>query len=66
MVNTARAQLRRLPNRRQYDQSSIHRILDAGFLAHVGLLVDSQPFVIPSSMDETKTRYIFLQSAIQL
>jgi nitroimidazol reductase NimA-like FMN-containing flavoprotein (pyridoxamine 5'-phosphate oxidase superfamily) len=48
MVNTARAQLRRLPNRAQYDESSIRRILDAGFLAHIGFLVDSQPFVIPT------------------
>ncbi len=47
-MNTARAQLRRLPKRAQYDESSIHRILDAGFLAHIGLLVDSQPFVIPT------------------
>jgi len=48
MANTARARLRRLPTRAQYDETSIHRILDAGFLAHVGFLVGSQPFVIPT------------------
>src|ERR1700733_14682078 len=48
MAIKVRARLRRLPNRAQYDENSIHRILDAGFLAHVGFLVDSQPFVIPT------------------
>ncbi len=48
MSNTARARLRRLPKRAQYDEGSIHRILDAGFLAHVGFLIDSQPVVIPT------------------
>ena len=48
MAITARARLRRLPTRAQYDETSIHRILDAGFLAHVGFLVGSQPFVIPT------------------
>ena len=48
MANTARGQLRRSPKRARYDENSIHRILDAGFLAHVGFLVDSQPFVIPT------------------
>ncbi len=48
MANTVRAQVRRLPNRAHYDQSAVHRILAAGFLAHIGFFVDSQPFVIPT------------------
>jgi uncharacterized protein len=47
-MKTDRTQLRRLPKRAQYDEESIYRILDAGFIAHVGFLIESQPFVIPT------------------
>jgi nitroimidazol reductase NimA-like FMN-containing flavoprotein (pyridoxamine 5'-phosphate oxidase superfamily) len=33
--------------RARYDRDSVHAILDAGQLAHVGFCVDGQPFVIP-------------------
>ena len=45
---TERSQLRRLPNRGSHELETIHKILDAGFLAHVGFSVDGQPFVIPT------------------
>jgi len=48
MTNNGRAKLRRRPKRARYDEKSIHRILDAAFLVHVGFLVESQPFVIPT------------------
>lgn len=48
MGDTNRSQLRRLPQRGSHQASDIHRILDAGFLAHVGFCVDGQPFVIPT------------------
>jgi uncharacterized protein len=43
-----RATVRRLPQRGAYDAETIHAILDAGFLAHVGFCVEGQPFVIPT------------------
>ncbi len=43
-----RAQVRRIPKRAAYDAETIHSILDAGFLAHVGFCVNGQPFVIPT------------------
>lgn len=43
-----RSQVRRLPKRGQYDEATIHTILDAHYLAHVGFVVDGQPFVIPT------------------
>lgn len=43
-----RTELRRIPHRGSHDWTTINRILDAGFLAHVGFCVDSQPFVIPT------------------
>jgi nitroimidazol reductase NimA-like FMN-containing flavoprotein (pyridoxamine 5'-phosphate oxidase superfamily) len=48
MKQTARTQLRRLPERGSHDPETIHAILDAGFVAHVGFSVDGQPFVIPT------------------
>jgi len=48
MNTTERSQLRRLPNHGSYDSETVHQILDAGFLAHVGFNVNGQPFVIPT------------------
>ena len=45
---TARTQVRRLADRGHYDSETVYRILDAGFLCHVGFVVDGQPFVIPT------------------
>ncbi len=50
---TDRATVRRLPQRGAYDSKTIHAILDAGFLAHVGFCVDGQPFVIPTLYGRT-------------
>lgn len=43
-----RTELRRLPQRGSREWQTISQILDAGFLAHVGFCVDTQPFVIPT------------------
>lgn len=48
MIRTERSRIRRLPKRAAYDAQTIHAILDAAFLAHVGFVVDGQPFVIPT------------------
>jgi len=45
---TKRSELRRIPVRGSHDWETISRILDVGFLAHVGFSVDGQPFVIPT------------------
>jgi uncharacterized protein len=45
---TERTQLRRLPNRGSHETATIHEILDAAFLAHVGFNVNGQPFVVPT------------------
>jgi nitroimidazol reductase NimA-like FMN-containing flavoprotein (pyridoxamine 5'-phosphate oxidase superfamily) len=43
----ARHRVERTKARARYDRESIHAILDAGLIAHVGFPVDGQPFVIP-------------------
>jgi len=48
MMPTKRARVRRLPQRGAYDAATIHGILDAAFVAHVGFVTDGQPFVIPT------------------
>ena len=45
---TERSKLKRLPRRGVYDRETIYRILDEGFICHVGFEVEGQPFVIPT------------------
>lgn len=44
-----RTRLVREAERAVYDREAAYRILDEGFLCHVGFVVDGQPFVIPTS-----------------
>ncbi len=46
---TPRTRLVREAERAVYDREAAYRILDEGFLCHVGFAVDGQPFVIPTS-----------------
>ena len=46
---TARTRLVREADRAVYDREAAYRILDEGFLCHVGFVSDGQPFVIPTS-----------------
>jgi nitroimidazol reductase NimA-like FMN-containing flavoprotein (pyridoxamine 5'-phosphate oxidase superfamily) len=46
---TPRTRLVREPDRAVYDREAAYKILDEGFLCHVGFVFDGQPFVIPTS-----------------
>ncbi len=48
-VPTERTTLKRLPGRATYERDAIYRILDEGFVCHVGFIVDGQPVVIPTA-----------------
>lgn len=41
------ATVRRVPDRARYDRTTVHAVLDAGALCHVGFVQDDRPFVIP-------------------
>jgi len=41
--------VKRLPERGRYDRATVHAILDAGFVCHLGYVVNDQPVVIPTS-----------------
>jgi uncharacterized protein len=42
------SQVKRIPDRGHYDPQTVHSVLDAAFLCHLGFAVDGQPFVIPT------------------
>src|SRR2546427_496658 len=48
LPRTPRTTLKRLPKRGSHEREVIDRILDEGFICHVGFVVDGQPFVIPT------------------
>jgi uncharacterized protein len=43
-----RTRVKRLPKRGHYDRATIHAVLDAGFICHVGYVIDGQPYVTPT------------------
>lgn len=64
---TDRTRLRRLPERGSHEESALHAILDAGFLAHVGFQVEGQPFVIPTLYGrEDNTLYLHGSAASRM
>jgi nitroimidazol reductase NimA-like FMN-containing flavoprotein (pyridoxamine 5'-phosphate oxidase superfamily) len=46
---TPRTRVVREAHRAVYEREAAYRILDEGFLCHVGFVADGQPFVIPTS-----------------
>ena len=46
---TARTRIKRLPKRARYDRDTVYAILDAGFVCHIGYVIDQHPFVTPTA-----------------
>lgn len=46
---SARTRVVREPQRGVYDREAAYKILDQGFICHVGFVQDGQPFVIPTA-----------------
>ncbi len=46
---TARTRVVREAHRAVYDRDTVYRILDEGFVCHVGFAIDGQPYVIPTN-----------------
>ncbi|HYW20809.1 MAG TPA: pyridoxamine 5'-phosphate oxidase family protein [Nodularia sp. (in: cyanobacteria)] len=46
---TQRSQIKRVPQRGNYERQVIYDILDEGLICHVGFAVDNQPYVIPTA-----------------
>jgi uncharacterized protein len=45
--STDRTRVRRLPDKAVTDIAALHAVLDAGLVAHVGVVDDGMPFVVP-------------------
>jgi nitroimidazol reductase NimA-like FMN-containing flavoprotein (pyridoxamine 5'-phosphate oxidase superfamily) len=60
---SGRSRVARLPNRANYSSETVRSILDAGFLCHVGFVIDGQPFVIPTSYGRCDNTLYFHGSA---
>lgn len=46
---TNRSRGKRRHDRVKYDEAAVHAVLDAGFIAHIGYVIDGQPFVTPTA-----------------
>ena len=46
---TSRSRVQRRPQRASYDEAAVYGVLDAGVMAHVGYVIDGQPFVTPTA-----------------
>ena len=53
---TTRTQIKRLPQRGEYDRQTIYDILDEGLICQVGFVVNGQPFVIPTAYGRVDDR----------
>ncbi|MHB8633061.1 MAG: pyridoxamine 5'-phosphate oxidase family protein [Thermoplasmatota archaeon] len=55
----ARSEVRRLPRRAAYDRATIDTILDEGIVAHVALVEEGGPVVIPTGYVRSGDRLLF-------
>lgn len=46
---TEHSRIKRSHERARYDRETVHAILDAGLLCHVGYVIDGQPYVTPTA-----------------
>jgi hypothetical protein len=66
-VPSPRTRLVREAHRAVYDRDAVYRILDEGFICHVGFVLGDQPFVIPTSYGRKQdTLYIHGSSASRM
>lgn len=49
LTPTQRTQIKRVPQRGNYEREVIYQILDEGLICHVGFAIDNQPYVIPTA-----------------
>jgi nitroimidazol reductase NimA-like FMN-containing flavoprotein (pyridoxamine 5'-phosphate oxidase superfamily) len=49
LAPTVRTRIRRLPKRAHYDRETLYAILDAGFVCHIGYVIDRQPYATPTA-----------------
>jgi nitroimidazol reductase NimA-like FMN-containing flavoprotein (pyridoxamine 5'-phosphate oxidase superfamily) len=60
---TERTRLRRFPEQGSFERADVHAVLDAGFVCHLGLLVDGWPMVVPTSYARVDD-WLFLHGSV--
>jgi len=63
-LKTSRTTVKRLPKRAHYDAETVHAILDAAFICHVGYVIDGQPYVIPTAFGRDGEKLYIHGSAV--
>ena len=58
-AQTDRTRVRRLPARASYDVETVHAILDAGLVCHVGFVESGRPIVIPTAYARVGDTVVF-------
>lgn len=46
-MSPPKTEIRQIRENARYDEASVHAVLDAGLVAHVGFVEDDEPYVIP-------------------
>ncbi len=57
--STERTRVRRIPEKAVTDRSVLHAVLDAGLVAHVAVVDDGQPYVVPVAYARDGERVLF-------
>ncbi|MGD0394032.1 MAG: pyridoxamine 5'-phosphate oxidase family protein [Acidimicrobiales bacterium] len=60
---TERTRLRRLPEQGSHRRPDLYAVLDAGFVCHLGLLLDGWPMVVPTSYAR-RDDWLFLHGSV--
>jgi nitroimidazol reductase NimA-like FMN-containing flavoprotein (pyridoxamine 5'-phosphate oxidase superfamily) len=58
-----RTRLRRFPEQGSHEASDLHAVLDAGFVCHLGIVLDGWPMVLPTSYGRSGDR-LFLHGSV--
>ncbi len=48
LASVERTRLRRAPGQGSHDRAALHRVLDAGWVCHLGVIIDGWPMVVPT------------------
>ncbi|MFY9224711.1 MAG: pyridoxamine 5'-phosphate oxidase family protein [Blastocatellia bacterium] len=58
-TQTERTTLKRIPKRGDYKKDVVYKILDEGFVCHIGFIINGSPCVIPTGYARQGDRLIF-------
>ena len=64
LAATPHTAIRRQPERGRYDRATVDAILDEAFVAHVGIAVDGQPYVLPMACGRDGDRLLLHGSVV--